>query len=198
MDKCLVLLLTFATAAAAQTYTISTVAGGSDGLVLQVPATTLSTPSPNRVAADSSGNTYISLPLQNQVVVVNTFGTVVQIIGTGVAGFAGDGGPAASAQLNGPDGLAVDASGDLFIADGDNGRVRKVSGGVITTVAGNGTLGYNGDNVPATSAELNQPVAVAVDPGGNLLIADYGSNRIRKVSGGIITTVAGNGTSRLI
>ncbi len=108
---------------------------------------------------------------------------------------AGDGGPATSAQLSFPGGLALDKSGTLYIADGGNHRVRKISGGTITTVAGNGTAGYTGDNAAATSAELNNPVGVAVDLSGNLYIADAGNNVIREVSpSGTITTFAGNYT----
>ena len=120
--------------------------------------------------------------------------TITTIAGLGTAGVSGDGGQATSAQLNKPRGVAVDAQGNVYVANEDGNRVRKVSGGVITTVAGTGTLGYSGDGGQATSAQLNGPVGVAVDGQGNLYIADRGNNRIRKVSGGIITTVAGNGT----
>ncbi len=90
----------------------------------------------------------------------------------------------------------MDSAGNLYIADTGNNRIRKVSNGVITTVAGNGIAGFSGDNGPATSAQLNYPMGVAVDSAGNLYIADVGNNRIRKVSNGVITTVAGNGTRR--
>jgi sugar lactone lactonase YvrE len=96
----------------------------------------------------------------------------------------GDNGPAASAPLANASGVAVDSSGNLYIAEPGGARVRKVSGGVITTVAGNGT---GGDGGQAISAALNGPIGVAVDASGNLYIADQGSNRIRKVSGGVIT-----------
>ena len=111
------------------------------------------------------------------------------------AGYSGDSGPATSAQLSFPGGIALDKSGNLYIADGGNNRVRKVSGGVITTVAGNGTLGYSGDNAAATSAELDDPVGVAVDGSGNIYIADAGNQVIREVSAsGTITTFAGSNT----
>jgi hypothetical protein len=87
----------------------------------------------------------------------------------------------------------VDSFGNLYIADALNNRVRKVSNGVITTVAGNGIMGYSGDSGPATSAQLNVPTSVAADSAGNIYIADANNNRIRKVSSGVITTVAGNG-----
>ena len=110
-------------------------------------------------------------------------------------GFAGDSGSAVGSQLNFPFGLAVDKSGALYIADGLNNRVRKVSGGVITTVAGNGTAGFAGDNAAATSAQLNNPTGVAVDSSGNLYIADSGNNLVRKVANGTITTFAGSNSA---
>jgi len=119
----------------------------------------------------------------------------VTLVMSWTPGLSGDYGPAASAEFNDPVGVAVDTAGNLYIADRGNNRIRKVSNGVITTVVGNGTQGLSGDNDPATSAELNYPLGVAVDSAGNLYIADQGNNRIRKVSNGVITTVAGNGTT---
>src|SRR5208282_1977444 len=101
---------------------------------------------------------------------------------------------ATEAQLGGPQGIAFDSSGNLYIAEADN-RVRKVSNGVITTVAGNGTPGFSGDNGPAAAAQLNLPQSVAVDSAGNLYIAEKLNYRVREVSNGIITTVAGVGTA---
>jgi uncharacterized protein (TIGR03437 family) len=122
--------------------------------------------------------------------------TINTIAGSaGNPGFAGDSGSAVGSQLNFPTGIAVDKSGNLYIADGLNNRVRKVSGGVISTVAGNGTAGYTGDKGPATSAELNNPTAVALDSSGNLYIADSANNVVRMVSSsGTITTFAGDNT----
>ena len=91
----------------------------------------------------------------------------------------------------------MDSAGNLYIADAINQCIRKVSSGVIATVAGTGTHGFSGDNGPATSARLDNPYGVAVDSAGSLYIADSSNNRIRKVSGGVIATVAGNGTRRL-
>jgi serine protease len=125
--------------------------------------------------------------------------TIVNFAGipTGVTAQGGDGGPAATAELRTPD-PAVDSAGNVYIADGDYNRVRKVGAdGIINNFAGdpNGYGGYSGDGGPATSARLNEPVAVAVDPVGNVFIVDVRNNRVRKVDAyGIITTVAGNGT----
>ena len=122
-------------------------------------------------------------------------GIITTVAGTGTAGYSGDGGQATSAQLNAPLGVAVDAQGSLYIADDVDHRVRKVSGGIITTVAGTGSAGFSGDGGQATSAQLNFPFGVAVDTQGSLYIADYGNNRVRKVSGGVISTVAGTGAA---
>ena len=116
----------------------------------------------------------------------------------GTQGFSGDGGAATSASLYYPVGVAVDGSGNLFIADTQNHRVRQVDAtGVITTVAGNGTLWFSGDGGAATSASLFYPSGVALDGSGNLFISDGGNQRVRRVDAatGVITTVAGNGTS---
>ena len=124
---------------------------------------------------------------------------ITTVAGNGTSGYSGDNGPATSAKLRDPQGVAVDAAGNVFIADDLNSVIREVnaSTGIITTVAGNGTSGYSGDNGPATSAELNGPDGVAVDASGNLFIAEYGNSTVREVNAqtGIITTVAGNGTS---
>ena len=152
--------------------------------------------SPQGVAADAAGNIYISDTNNNEVRRLGKDGTIARYAGNGSAGFGGDNGAAASAQLNGPQGLAVDAAGNLYIADTGNARVRRVSaGGSIATVAGSGTPGFAGDGAAATSAQLSSPTGVAVDAAGNLYIADLGNNRVRKVSsGGTISTAAGNGT----
>ena len=158
------------------------------------PATSASLHNPVAVAVDSAGNFYIAEELGNRIRKVSG-GTIATVAGNGTAGFSGDGGPATSASLGNPYGVAVDSAGSLYIADTFNNRIRRVSGGTITTVAGNGTPGYSGDGGPAISAELNQPFGIAVDSAGNLYIADSQNNVIRKVSDGTITTVAGNGTA---
>jgi hypothetical protein len=144
------------------------------------------------IAVDRAGNIYVA-DFFNQVVRKISGGTVTTVAGNGTFGYNGDGLAATDAQLAGPSGIALDAAGNLYIADGYNNRVRKVSGGIITTVAGNGTAGFSGDKAAATSATLRQPSDVAVDSSGRLYIADYGNNRIRMVASGTITTVAGNG-----
>jgi len=148
---------------------------------------------PHGVAADTAGNFYIADSANNVVRKVSANGTITTLAGNGTAGFGGDGGAAASAQLSGPQGVAVDTAGNVYISDTGNSRVREVSGGTITTVAGGGTPGFGGDGGAATSAKLYSPVGLALDAKGNLYIADTNNSAIRKVSGGTITTVAGNG-----
>lgn len=149
---------------------------------------------PLGLTIDSSGNLYIADGPNNRIRKVAPSGIITTVAG-GTAGAGGDGGAATSASLNYPAAVAVDSSGNLYIADLGNDRIRKVSGGIITTVAGSGLPGYNADNISATTAQLYLPKGVAVDSSGNLYIADTGNNRIREVSSGIITTIAGNGTS---
>jgi sugar lactone lactonase YvrE len=125
-------------------------------------------------------------------------GTLITVAGNGQKGFSGDGGPGTQARLNNPYTVAMDAAGNLFIADSDNACVRRLSpDGMITTVAGiGGHPGFSGDGGPATQARLNGPLGPAIDAAGDLLISDNGNNRVRKVDpSGIITTVAGTGKS---
>ncbi len=171
-------------------YIISTIAGGV--LPNGVPGTSVSLSFMNGVAVDAGGSIYIVSSLQNRIFKVSTNGAFSTVAGTGSMGFSGDNGPAANAQLSLPQAIALDNAGNLYIADAGNYRVRKVSGGVITTVAGNGAPGFSGDGGAATAAQFSGLYAIAVDSSGNLFIS--ANNRVRKVSGGIITTVAGNGT----
>lgn len=121
--------------------------------------------------------------------------TISTVAGTGTSGFAGDGGPATSAQLASPDRVIVDSSGKIYIADGVNWRIRQISGGTISTIAGTGTAGYTGDGAAATKAELSDPTGIALDASGNLYIADSANNVVRVVSSsGTIATFAGNNT----
>ncbi|HWC96215.1 MAG TPA: IPT/TIG domain-containing protein [Candidatus Sulfopaludibacter sp.] len=155
---------------------------------------------PAGLAIDSAGNLYVS-GRDCFVHKVTPGGTVSTIAGTGGAGFAGDGGPATKATLYFPNGVAVDASGNVYIADTANNRVRKVdTHGVITTIAGSGSAGFSGDGGPAISAKLglnytNAHQGIAVDSTGNVYLADSINNRIRMINtAGIISTYAGNGT----
>jgi RHS repeat-associated protein len=153
---------------------------------------------PQRVAVDSGGNIYISDSQNRRVRKVNaTNGFISTVAFNGANSYSGDGGAASNASSEGAEGLAVDVSGNIYIADTYDQRIRKVSvaTGIITTIAGNGTAGFSGDGGPATSAKLDLPSAIALDSAGNLYIADTQNDRIRKVtlSTGIITTVAGSG-----
>ena len=146
------------------------------------------------ITIDPEGNIYISHRSKNRIRKINKNGIITTIAGNGRAGFSGDGGPALEASLNYPAGV-VFANGNLFIADRNNHRIRKVdSAGIITTVAGNGIRDYSGDDGPAEKASLNLPSDVAYDQEGNLYISDRSNHSIRKVdSKGIITTFAGMG-----
>ena len=191
---CVFLGLAVAWPAPAQTYTISTYAGG--GLPVYLPGALANLENGvGGVAVDGAGNVFLTMP--GVVLRLDAItGILTLVAGNGTYGFSGDNGPATSAQLRSPTGVAVDSAGNLYIADGVDNRIRKVSGGVITTMAGNGTRdGFSGDDGPATSAKLLYPEGVAVDSAGNLDIADTYNSRIRKVSGGVITTVAGGGSS---
>jgi hypothetical protein len=153
---------------------------------------------PEGLAFDTAGNLYISDMGNNVVRMVNTAGVISTFAGNGSAGYGGDGNGAMTAGLNSPWGLAT-AGNDLYIADLNNNRIRKVSGGIISTVAGTGQGGALGDGQPAPQAQLNNPAGVAVDVGGNVYIADSGNNRVRKVNAitSNISTIAGTGNQIL-
>ena len=179
----------------AQSSTITTYAGPAlpvDGS----RAVTQTIGVPQGISADGSGGFYVASSSQDRVYHVTSNGTLTVIAGNGLSGFGGDGGPAPSAQLNYIHCIAVDNSGNLYIADTNNNRIRKVTAaGIITTVAGNGAWGSRGDGGAATSAQLAAPRGVAIDQAGNIFIADSGNDVIRVVTpDGIINTVAGNGT----
>ncbi|MFD0309636.1 RICIN domain-containing protein [Streptomyces sp. NPDC127119] len=178
---------------------ISTVAGtgvagyrGDNG-----PALAAQLNSPREVAVDSAGALYITDAGNHRVRKITADGTISTVAGIGVAGFAGDGGPATAARLNYPLGVAVDSADTVYISDHTNHRVRKITAdGTISTVAGTGTAGFRGDDGPAVAAQLNRPYAVAVDGAGTLYITDGSNNRVRKITAdGTISTVAGIGTA---
>ncbi|MBZ5629004.1 MAG: CHAP domain-containing protein [Acidobacteriia bacterium] len=155
---------------------------------------------PTHVVFDRTVNLYITDANNERIRKVNAVtDQITTVAGNGTAGFSGDGGLATSAQLNFPDGVALDSSGNLFIGDALNNRIRKVAitTGNIVTVAGKGSAGYSGDGGSATNASLSFPSRPFVDVAGNIYIADYQNNRVRKVDGvsGVITTIVGTGVA---
>lgn len=158
------------------------------------PATEASLYGPQQLAVDSQGIVYIADTYNNRIRRITSGGFISTYAGSAERGFEGDGGPALQAALNNPAGVHVGPDG-IYIADTLNNRIRKVtSNGIITTVAGNGDYGYNGDGIPATEAALRKPQSVYVAPNGDIYIADTWNDRVRKVNAeGIITTVVGTG-----
>ena len=196
--------------AAASPATITTVAGTGTACTVQPcgdtgPATAAQLRNPSGVAVNAAGDLWIADLSNDRIRRVDAAtGTIITVAGTGTACTVqpcGDTGPADAAQLFNPGGVAVDAAGDLWIADQGNHRIRRVdAAGIITTVAGTGTactVQPCGDTGPADAAQLSNPVGVAVDAAGNFWIADQNNHRIRKVDAvtGTITTVAGTGTA---
>ena len=196
----MIVAVLFLAAAVSPSATINTVAGNGTSAFSgdQGAAAGASLSEPIGLAVDAAGNLFIADASNHRVRRVDTLGIITTVAGNGVGRFSGDGGKATSASLNTPTGLAVDASGNLFIADTFNSRIRKVdAAGVVTTVAGNEEARFSRDGVAATSTSLRAPFGVAVDASGNIFIADTSNHRIRKVdTSGIITTVAGNGRER--
>jgi uncharacterized protein (TIGR03437 family) len=175
---------------------ISTLAGG--GLPpTAAPGASLSIPVSYGVAVDAAGNTYFSSPSQNAIFKADTSGAVTRVAGSGVPGYSGDNGPALSAEFYSPEGVALDLSGNIYVADSSNRRIRRISvAGTVTTVAGNGVCcGYTGDGGAAINAEIGSPWGIATDASGNLYFTDTYNYVVRKVTAsGTISTVAGNGT----
>jgi sugar lactone lactonase YvrE len=148
------------------------------------------------LAIDPSGNLYVAAT-GNRIQKISNTGIIAVFAGSGVAGNQGDGRAATAAQLNTPSGVAVDGTGNVYIADTRNHRIRVIaSDGTIALAAGNGSEGFSGDGSPAVLAQLRNPTAVAADAAGNVYIADSGNFRVRKVDpDGRITTIAGSGTA---
>ncbi len=167
------------------------------GAITGFPTAGVSLNSPFAVTVDRWGNVYIADTLNNVIREVDASGKASTIAGNGRAKYSGDRGPAASASLNHPGGIAVDAAGNLYINDENNFVIRKVNTNrVINTIAGNGKAGYSGDGGPATKAQIAGALGIAVDAAGNLYIADTGNCVIRKVNTkGVITTIAGDGAA---
>ena len=185
-------VLSFAVSCCAfsQSYTVTTLAGG--GLPENLPGASVGLGVVSGTAVDAEGNVFIALPDYHIVARMDAVsGILTRVAGNGTPGYSGDNGPAISAQLSFPAGLAIDSAGNLYIAD--DSVIRELSNGIIMSVAGNGKRGFTGDNGPATSAQLCQPHGIAVDAAFNLFIADTCNLRIRKVSNGTITTVVGDG-----
>ncbi|MDQ6740624.1 MAG: hypothetical protein M3021_09755 [Actinomycetota bacterium] len=152
---------------------------------------------PGAIVVDAAGSVYLADTTSRIFNVAN--GAITTVAGMGTFGFSGDDGPATSAQLASPRGIAVDPAGNLYIADTGNQRIRRISNGVITTVAGGGSASNGlGDNGPATSGLLNYPLGVGADSNGNVYIEDTLNHRIRKVSNGIVITVAGGGSTPIL
>jgi trimeric autotransporter adhesin len=180
------------------TYVITIVAGSGkrafcgDGGA----ATSACLSQPTGVTVDAAGNLYIADNGNYRIRKVDTSGKISTYAGNGSPTFCGDGQPATLACLHTPTGVAVDTKGNVYVADEYSCRVRKIlaSNHTITTVAGNGAIGYSGDGGLAIFAELSGPTGVAVDPSGNIYIAEWGSHHVRQVNtSGVISTLAGNG-----
>ncbi len=191
---CVALAAAPAEAQTAADYKIDTIAGPGD-LSGGSVTTAVRLNTPRGVAVDGAGNVYIADNLNSRIRRVDAHGNIATVAGTGTRGFSGDGGPATAAQLFSPHGVAADRAGNLYIADRNNSRIRRVDAhGNISTVAGTEKDGFSGDGGPATAARLSFPLDVAVDGAGNLYIADTGNDRIRRVDAhGNISTVAGAG-----
>ncbi len=151
---------------------------------------------PNYIVLDANNNIYISDPNNQRIRMINSStGILTTIAGNGTAGYSGDGGPATAAEINYPASIAVDATGNLFIADQNNNVIRKVDGsGIITTVAGTGNTGYSGDGSPATATDMGFPYGLAFDNNGTLHVSLYYEAKVLKIENltNVVTTVAGS------
>jgi len=162
------------------------------------PATAASIAWPDACVFDANGNLYFSTVGDSKIRKISPSGIITTVAGTSMSGYNGDEIAATTAKLSDVGGIAIDKNNNVFIADGENNRVRKIdiTSGIITTVAGTGAAGYGGDNGPATDAILKGVENICFDKSGNLYVLDYGNYRIRKINtSGIISTIAGNGTA---
>jgi hypothetical protein len=161
------------------------------------PATNCKMTFPLDLTFDRLGNLYFTDDAVSCVRRISADGLISRYAGTGISGYGGDGGLATDANITGGGFLATDKWNNVYLSDGGNHRIRKITfGGLITTVAGTGTAGYNGDGIPATNAQLNGAQGIAVDEFGNIYVCDRRNYRIRKIdTAGIIHTVTGNGVS---
>ena len=171
---------------------VSTLAGQSLDGFANGTGTNARFTNPRGVAVDSSGNVYVADTGNQRIRKITSAGVVTTLAGSGVQGFAN--GTGTNAQFSNPSGVAVDSAGNVYVADYDNHRIRKItSAGVVTTLAGNGTAAFADGT--GTSARFNSPQGVAVDSAGNVYVADYNNQRIRKItSAGVVTTLAGQTT----
>ena len=162
-----------------------------------ITATTSQLNKPVDAFVSAAGDVYISDTGNSRVRMIDhTTGLIQTLAGTGIGGFDPDGAAATSTRISGPFGVALDLSGNLIFADSGNNRIRKISSGIVSTIAGTGVGGYSGDGALATSAQIAYPRYLRVDSAGNIVIADASNNRVRKIdTSGIITTIIGNGSA---
>ena len=167
--------------------------GGDGG-----PATAASVDHPFDLVIDASGNIIFTDELNHRLRKITPGGIISTIAGTGIAGFFGDGGAATAAKLNWPTGIVIDGLGNIIFSDQYNHRIRKITpAGIISTIAGTGTVSFSGDGGPATAATFSYPNFLILDNSGNLIVTDNGNHRVRKIDAttGIITTIIGNGST---
>ena len=179
---------------------ITTIAGNFDGLPAYYGDGGLADTShvyfPWGLAVDNAGNVIFADNGNNRVRKINTAGIISTIGGNGISAYGGDGGPATLAKIQYPFGVALDAAGNIYVADEGNNRIRKINtSGIITSIAGSATYGFSGDGGPSSAAQLYLPQGIATDVAGNIYICDMNNNRIRKINAaGIISTIVGTGT----